>query len=119
MPVRARPTDPGDGTRRRLKRKELHVAGESGIEGRGAWPPPTGTGADGEHDDAQARDGLVPASLPRQTLPGFWRLAATAALPPGGYTVLPFATLPGALADGRFDPPDLIAVAETSFPVQP
>lgn len=53
----------------------------------------------------------LPGGMSTTAVPDFWSMVWQAGLPPGTYTVFAAMTSPGALADGRADAGDVLAVA--------
>lgn len=65
------------------------------------------------------RNVTIPAPLAATTTPGLFSAPIPAGAPPGTYTVFMLLTRANALADGRVDPADIVAVATVDFTIVP
>ena len=65
------------------------------------------------------RSVTLPGGLSPTEVPDFWSVAWVAGLPEGTYTVFAAFTTPGALADGRLDPGDLLSLATRAVVAAP
>lgn len=65
------------------------------------------------------RGASLPAALSVTTVPRFFSFVWSPSLPPGSYVFFVALTLPGALADGRLDPGDLLATGTDSVSLAP
>jgi hypothetical protein len=66
-----------------------------------------------------AQGASLPGSLPETTLAPFWEVVLPAGLPAGTYTLFLALTPPGALADGRIDAADVLALTSATFTYGP
>jgi hypothetical protein len=65
------------------------------------------------------RGATVPGGMSMTEVPDFWSAVWQAGLPGGTYTVFAAMTPPGALADGRLDAGDLLAIATSAVVTGP